>query len=78
MANEVDNSNELNDIKELNEMKLKIEEAKIQREFMTTTLKSLACLFHDVAILRKMVKYLTFSIIALAVSFIFLSLLYWL
>lgn len=77
MANEVDNSKEFNE-RELNERKIKIVEAEMQTEFRLITLKSLACLFHDVAVLQIRMKYLTFSIIALAVSFIFLCLLYWL
>lgn len=72
MANEVDNS------KELNEQKIKNEEDVISKVFMLTTLKSLVSLLNDVAILRAKVKYLTFSFIFLAVSFIFMNLLYWL
>lgn len=85
MANEVNNSKELNEMIELDEMKLKIKEAELQTEFRLTTLKSLACLFNDVkilqnnvTILRMKMKYITFSIISMAVSSIFLSLLYWL
>jgi hypothetical protein len=48
MANEVDNSKELNDIKDFNEMKVKIKEAELQTEFRLITLRSLACLFNDV------------------------------
>lgn len=72
MANEVDNS------KELNEIKNKITGAEIQKEFMLTTLKSLTLLLkdvmflrNDVAILRMKMKYITFSIICMAVSSIF-------
>lgn len=71
MANEVDNS------KELNERKINVE-AELQREIKLITLKALARLFHDVEILRIRVKFLNFSVIALSVSFIFLCLLYWL
>lgn len=79
MANEVDNS------KELNEAKIKASGAELQKEFMLTTLQSMTRLLndvmiirHNVEILRVKMKYITFSIISMAVSSIFLSLLYWL
>lgn len=50
----------------------------IIRMFMQTTSQSSTHLLEEVATLRKKLKYITFSIISMALSFIFLSLLYWL
>lgn len=72
MANEVDNS------KEFESIKIKNDVVEIKTGTLLITLKSLACLFNEVATLRIKVKYLTYSVISLAVSFIFLCLLYWL
>ena len=90
MANEVDYSKEENSSED--KAKIKAEGAELQKEFILTTLKSLTRLLNDVmflrndvmflrndvAILRRKMKYITFSIICMAVSSIFLSLLYWL
>ncbi|MBO5905342.1 MAG: hypothetical protein J6Q84_02860 [Kiritimatiellae bacterium] len=72
MANEVDNS------KELNELNIKNDVVEVKTETLLLTLKSLACLFNEVATLRSKMKCLTYSVIFLAVSFIFMNLLYWL
>lgn len=84
MAEEIDNSKEENS-REDNKAKIKASGAELQREFMLTSLQSLTRLLndvmiirHDVEILRMKMKYITFSIISMAVSSIFLSLLYWL
>lgn len=69
MANGVDNS------KEFESFKIKNDIVEIKTETLLITLKSLSCLFNEVATLRIKVKYLTYSVISLAVSFIFLNLL---
>ena len=72
MANEVDDS------KEFESLKIKNDVVEIKMGTLLITLKSLVCLFDEVAAPRIRLKYLTYSIIFLAVSFIFMCLLYWL
>lgn len=55
-----------------------LNDVMIIRQLMLPTAQSSKRLLDDVAILLKMMKYLTFSIISLALSFIFWVILYWL
>lgn len=50
----------------------------IIKQLMITTSQASAHLIDEVAIIKKKMKYIAFSVISMALSSIFLSLLYWL